>query len=77
MLMGANRDYVTDVIPHIASLFVASMEEAVKDAEIVLMTAYSRDYLNASELMDSGQILLDFAFVPQMKAHGRYDGVNW
>ncbi|HEY6578736.1 MAG TPA: nucleotide sugar dehydrogenase [Rhizomicrobium sp.] len=77
MLMGANRAYVTEVIPHIASLFVDSMEEALKDADIVLMTAYSPDYLEAPELMDAGQILLDFAFVPQMRAHARYDGVNW
>jgi len=77
MLMGANRDYVTEVIPHIASLFVESMEEAVKDADIVLMTAFSPDYLEAQEMMDEGQILLDFAFVPQMRSHARYDGVNW
>lgn len=77
MLMGANRDYVAEVIPHIASLFVESMEEAVEDADIVLMTAHSPDYLGASELMHSEQILLDFAFVPQMRTHARYDGVNW
>jgi GDP-mannose 6-dehydrogenase len=77
MLMGANRDYVTDVIPHIASLFVDSMEEAVRDADIVLMTAFSPDYLEASEMMGSDQILLDFAYVPQMREHARYDGVNW
>jgi GDP-mannose 6-dehydrogenase len=77
MLMGANRDYVTDVIPHIASLFVDSMEEAVKDADIVLMTAFSPDYLDATEMMDSDQILLDFAYVPQVREHARYDGVNW
>lgn len=77
MLMGANRAWVMDVIPHIASLFVETMEEAVKDADIVLMTAFSPDYLEASELIDSDQILLDFAFVPQMRAHARYDGVNW
>jgi GDP-mannose 6-dehydrogenase len=77
MLMGANRDYVTDVIPHIASLFVDSMEEAVKDADIVLMTAFSPDYLEAVEMMDPDQVLLDFAFVPQMREHARYDGVNW
>lgn len=77
MLMGANKEYVTDVIPHIASLFVDSMEEAVKDADVVLMTAFSPDYFEAAELMDSEQILLDFAFVPQMRNHTRYDGVNW
>jgi GDP-mannose 6-dehydrogenase len=77
MLMGANRDYVTDVIPHIASLFVSSMEEAVRDADVVLMTAFSPDYLEASDFMDPGQILLDFAFVPQIRGQVRYDGVNW
>ncbi|HEY3637463.1 MAG TPA: UDP-glucose/GDP-mannose dehydrogenase family protein [Rhizomicrobium sp.] len=77
MLMGANRDYVTDVIPHIASLFVDSMEDAVRDADVVLMTAFSPDYLDAPELMEPEQILLDFAYVPQMREHAGYDGVNW
>jgi hypothetical protein len=41
------------------------------------MTAFSPDYLQAYEMMGSGQILLDFAFVPQMRRHANYDGVNW
>lgn len=77
MLMGANRDYVTEVIPHIANLFVDSMDDAVANADIVLMTAFSPEYLEASELMNDSQVLLDFAFVPQMRDHARYDGVNW
>jgi len=45
MLTGANRDYIHATIPHIANLLVASGEDAVEDAELVILAAASPEYL--------------------------------
>jgi len=77
MLMGANREYVTHVIPHIASLFVDSQEEAMNEADIVLVTASSPDYVAALDSLKPEQILLDFARLPEVNSAAQYHGVNW
>jgi len=77
MLMGANRDYVQSVIPHIGSLLVSSAAEAVEDAEIVLLTAKLPEYTQAAAQLRESQILLDFAHVRELRGIANYHGVNW
>jgi GDP-mannose 6-dehydrogenase len=77
MLVGANLDYVRSVIPHIANLLVSSAAEAVAEAEIVLLTAKLPEYTAAAAQLRDGQILLDFAHVPELRGVANYDGVNW
>lgn len=77
MLMGANRDYVQSVIPHIGNLLVSSAAEAVEDAEIVLLTARLPEYTQAAAQLRENQILLDFAHAQELRGVANYDGVNW
>jgi GDP-mannose 6-dehydrogenase len=77
MLMGANRDYIHATIPHIAKLLVASGKDAVEDAELVILTAASPEYVGAAKHLRQDQILLDFAHAPELSNVANYDGVNW
>jgi GDP-mannose 6-dehydrogenase len=77
MLTGANRDYIHSTIPHIANLLVASGEDAVEDAELVILTAASPEYVGAAKYLRQNQILLDFAHAPELSHISNYDGLNW
>src|ERR1700693_489164 len=46
-LIGSNRQYIEEVIPHIGSLLAASVAEVLKDAEVVVIATRG---LDASEL---------------------------
>ncbi|MGD0192701.1 MAG: nucleotide sugar dehydrogenase [Rhizomicrobium sp.] len=77
MLTGANRDYVHATIPHIASLLVGSAEEALEEADIVILTANVPEYVGPAGNLSDGQLLLDFAHVPALRDRANYHGVNW
>ena len=77
-LTGANRNYLYGVIPHIADLMVGSIEEAVADAEAVVVTAKSPEYRAVADLLGPDQRILDFARLPEAEAlEDRYDGFLW
>lgn len=78
-LIGANKRYIEEVVPHIGSLMCESVEEAMQDAAIVVVG------LSDSELMSElykhsreNQFILDLAGVPEpTKLRGEYRGVCW
>ena len=77
-LLGANKQYLYKVIPHIAELMVDSLDEALAGAEIVVTTANAPEYIQVIEAMKPGQKLLDFARIPGAEVLGeRYDGFLW
>jgi GDP-mannose 6-dehydrogenase len=77
-LLGANKQYLYQVIPHIAELMVDSLEEVLEGAEIVVATANAPEYIRVVETIRPGQKLLDFARLPGAEVLGeRYDGFLW
>jgi GDP-mannose 6-dehydrogenase len=78
LLTGANRDYITATIPHIASLMVESAPQAVVGAELVLVAANTPEYVSAIEGMTVDQQLLDFVRVsPATTLGSRCHAINW
>ena len=77
-LIGANKQYLYKVIPHIAELMVESLDDVLEGAEIVVATANAPEYIRVIETMKPEQKLLDFARIPGAEALGeRYDGFLW
>jgi GDP-mannose 6-dehydrogenase len=64
-LMGANREFLMDSLPHIANLMVPKIEDAVQWAEVIVVTNIDPIYVTAvlSDL-ENDQIVLDFARIP-------------
>lgn len=78
MLTGANRDYITGTIPHIATLMVDSAAKAVVGADLVLLAANGPEYVTAIDTMTEEQQLLDFVGLSSARGLGtRYHAINW
>ena len=45
-LIGSNRQYIEEVIPHIGSLLATSVAEVLKDAEVVVIATRGLDGMN-------------------------------
>jgi GDP-mannose 6-dehydrogenase len=77
-LIGANRDYILNRIPHIAALMVDSMNEAILDADIVVIGNGDPEFRDALERLAPGQQLIDLVRVDSgTMSGGDYDGICW
>lgn len=77
-LVGANKAYLMNAIPHVTQLMVPSVDEVVKHADILVATSRSPEYEAVVNKMRPGQVLLDMARLPNTDAiAGTYDGINW
>jgi GDP-mannose 6-dehydrogenase len=78
-LVGANRAYIEEVIPHIGELLSDDLAATVAHGELVLVGNPAPEFKDLARLMRPDQRVLDLVRVPGLKeALGeRYDGVNW
>jgi len=78
-LLGANRSYIEQEIPHIERLMASSPEAAVEGARIVVVGHIARDDRPALVNALRDQAVLDLAGIPELEAHPtiRYQGLCW
>lgn len=76
-LVGANRDYILNRIPHISRLMVESQDEVIDFADTVVVGTGDREFWNVSERLRDGQALVDFVRLPRPPAGDRYHGICW
>ncbi|MBS0472161.1 MAG: UDP-glucose/GDP-mannose dehydrogenase family protein [Proteobacteria bacterium] len=77
-LTGANKAYILETLPHIASLMTESLEDAVAHGAIVVVGNGAPEFARVPALLRPDQILIDFVRLAGAEALGeRYDGINW
>lgn len=77
-LMGANRDYLLNHIPHISNLMVESIDEAISHAELIVIGNKAPEFANIKEFVNPGQIVIDLVRVIQQPTEeGSYHGICW
>jgi GDP-mannose 6-dehydrogenase len=78
-LLGANRRYIEENIPHIGSLLCADIDAMLDPSQVVIVGVLTRE-LNAQLLQRcrSDQYLLDLVNMPDRAGlKARYDGICW
>lgn len=60
-IVGANKEYLTRVLPHIADLLVPDVDDAVKWADVIVVSTNEREYKEALAHARPDQTVLDFA----------------
>lgn len=77
-LTGANRQFILETIPHIASLMVETLDEALAHGEIVIVGNRAKEFEALAGRMKPHQRLIDFVRLAGTEVLGeRYDGINW
>jgi GDP-mannose 6-dehydrogenase len=78
-LIGANRRYIEESIPHIASLMTSELDQLVGDCDVLVVAMKNASVLDALERHTrADQILLDIAGLPDPTAQrALYQGVCW
>jgi GDP-mannose 6-dehydrogenase len=77
-LVGANRDFILNHIPHISRLMVGGIDEILNHAETVVIGNKDADFQTVPGRLRSGQRLVDFVRITNRRSeNGKYDGICW
>jgi GDP-mannose 6-dehydrogenase len=82
-LMGANREYILNHIPHIGRLLVDRPEQLLEHAEVLVVGSASEEFRTLLQGLPSGRSIIDLVGVwstADAKGAGpveNYDGIAW
>jgi len=78
-LVGANRQYIEEQIPHLAALLHPSVEDVLGEAEVVVVGNAGEEFADAVLKCRPGQIVLDLVRLPvdHSKMRAEYRGICW
>jgi GDP-mannose 6-dehydrogenase len=77
-LVGANRDYILNRIPHISRLMVADVDEVLDFAETILVGNGDPQFAEIFDRLRPGQSVIDFVRVAQARKEAvAYEGICW
>lgn len=77
-LVGANRDFILNRIPHISKLMVDNIEEVLNHGETVVIGNRDPEFEKVPERLRGGQRLVDLVRITNRRSdNGNYDGICW
>ena len=77
-LVGANRNYLLNRIPHISNLMVESIDEVLSHAETLVIGNNDIEFSGVLNRIKNGQAVVDFVrIVENTRDKESYDGICW
>ncbi len=77
-LVGANRDFILNHIPHISKLMVGDIDAVLNHAQTIVIGNKDPDFKAVPERLRDDQFLVDFVRVIEGGSkNGNYDGICW
>lgn len=77
-LVGANRDFILNRIPHISKLMVNDIRQVLNHAQTVVIGNKDPDFQKVPEQLRNGQRLVDLVRITNRRSdNGSYDGICW
>ncbi len=78
-LVGANKDYILNHVPHIARLMTDTIDDLLAHGELVIVGNNDPAFLAALQASDPARPIIDIAGVchPLSATHANYEGICW
>jgi GDP-mannose 6-dehydrogenase len=77
-LVGANRDFILNRIPHISRLLAPSIDAVLEHARTLVVGNNEIDFTDVPSRLRVDQCLVDFARIAtQRSGNGAYEGICW
>ncbi len=77
-LVGANRDFILNRIPHISRLMVGDIDAVLSHAQTVVVGTKDPDFSSVLDRLHDGQVLVDLVRIADRRSEeGKYDGICW
>jgi GDP-mannose 6-dehydrogenase len=77
-LVGANRDFILNRIPHISKLMVDDLDTMLAHGQTIVIGNRDPDFQSVPERLREDQVLVDFVRISEKRSvNGKYDGICW
>lgn len=78
-LHGANRAYIEQEIPHIASLMTDTVEAVLESSDVIVVGNKSQEFKDALPQLRDRQVMIDLVRITEEFAalNGQYHGICW
>ena len=77
-LVGANRDYILNQIPHISKLMVDSIDEVLEHADTIVIGNGDEEFSSILDRINEKQVVVDLVRItPETSKDDQYDGICW
>jgi GDP-mannose 6-dehydrogenase len=77
-LVGANRDYIMNHIPHVSRLMVDSIDAVLEHADTIVIGNADEEFRAVPDRLSAGQVVVDLVRMADMRSvAGKYDGICW
>jgi GDP-mannose 6-dehydrogenase len=77
-LVGGNRDYILNRIPHISRLMVERIEDILGFAETIVVGNGDKEFRGVIDRLRDGQVVVDLVRISGLRSDGaQYDGICW
>ncbi len=78
-LVGANKEYIEQQIPHLASLLCSTIDDVVEQSEVIVIGNQSPEFAQALVAATSEQVVIDLVRLPVAAAEIKadYRGICW
>ncbi|MGE0451158.1 MAG: nucleotide sugar dehydrogenase [Vicinamibacterales bacterium] len=78
-LVGSNKQYIEEQIPHLSSLLREDIDEVIRDSDVVVVGNRSAEFASAVERCRPDQIVIDLVRLPVPGAllQAEYQGICW
>jgi GDP-mannose 6-dehydrogenase len=77
-LVGANRDFILNRIPHISRLMVGHVDAVLDHAQTIVIGNKDPDFSDVPNRLRDDQSIVDFVRITDRRSeNGKYDGICW
>lgn len=74
-IMGKNKSYIMEKLPHIAKLLTTELAESIQWAEIIVLTNKEKSFAGLD--IPTDKIIIDLTRFEEYRNHPNYNGLNW
>jgi GDP-mannose 6-dehydrogenase len=78
-LVGANKEYIENEIPHISSLMCSSPDELIQASDVIIVGNYAQEFIDALMTVNQEQSVVDLVRLvhTESQIRGEYHGFCW
>jgi GDP-mannose 6-dehydrogenase len=76
-LVGANRDFILNRIPHISRLMVGDIDDVLNHAQTIVIGNNDAEFRTVPDRLRKDQTLIDLVRITDRRSDANYEGICW